>query len=251
VAEGSDFLKLIFDDTSEWIPTQRFPTLDEATVAALAAAAHARGRVAVAHIGSERYARGAIAAGVDGLAHLFPGAAVSADFGAFAARHGVFVIPTLSVIYGDCGRPDGPAFLKDPETMTRVKPQFRSLLEQSPASSAVSCAAAPQAIRQLAAAGVPLLVGSDAPAPGTTYGASVHKEMEHLVDAGLTPTAALAAATSVTAKAFRLTDRGLIEAGMRADLLLVEGDPTKRIQDTRQIVAVWKRGVRVIPPPNP
>jgi imidazolonepropionase-like amidohydrolase len=74
---------------------------------------------------------------------------------------------------------------------------------------------------------------------------SLHRELEHLVSAGLTPTAALASATSATAKAFRLEDRGRIRAGMRADLLLVSGDPTKQIRDTRNIVAIWKQGVRV------
>ena len=51
------------------------------------------------------------------------------------------------------------------------------------------------------------------------------------------------AATSATAKAFRLTDRGRIAPGLRADLLLVEGDPTVDITATRNIVAVWKAGV--------
>jgi imidazolonepropionase-like amidohydrolase len=92
---------------------------------------------------------------------------------------------------------------------------------------------------------VPILAGTDVPATGTTYGASLHKELEHLVDAGLTPTAALAAATSAPARAFRMTDRGRIETGMRADLLLVDGDPTTQIRDTSKIVAIWKRGVRV------
>lgn len=41
-----------------------------------------------------------------------------------------------------------------------------------------------------------------------------------------------------------MNDRGRIQAGMRADLLLVEGDPSKQIRDTRNIVAIWKRGVR-------
>jgi imidazolonepropionase-like amidohydrolase len=244
VAEGADFLKIIFDDTSGWFPAQKLPTLDEATVAALAAAAHARNRIAVAHIGSEDTARGAIAAGVDGLAHLFPGATVSSDFGAFAAQHGVFVIPTLSAIYPDCGRSAAPEFLNDPGTMTLVRPPFRSFLDQIDAGVRVSCEAAPQALRQLVAARVPVLVGTDVPAPGTMYGASVHKEMEYLVEAGLTPMAALAAATSAAATAFRMTDRGWIKPGMRADLLLVDGDPTKQIRDTRHIVAVWKRGVR-------
>jgi imidazolonepropionase-like amidohydrolase len=248
LAEGSDFIKIIYDDL-EWLGT--VPTLDEATVAALATAAHARGRIAVAHIGTERHARGAITAGVDGLAHIFNGTTVSPDFGQFAAKHGVFVIPTLSVLYSSCGMPDGPSLLKDADTMKHIKPQFRSLLDMTFTGSKLSCDAAPQAIRQLVAAGVPVLAGTDAPAPGLAYGASLHRELEHLVNAGLTPTAALAAATSATAKAFRLTDRGRIKTGMRADLLLVDGDPTKQIRDIRHIVAAWKRGVRAVATANP
>jgi len=244
VAEGAEFIKIIYDDTSEAYG-RTLPTLDEATVAAVVTSAHKRDRIAIAHIGSERFARGAISAGVDGLAHLFVGPTVSADFGQFAARRGVFVIPTLSVLYSICGRSDGPELLKEPDTMKFVKPQFRPLLEMPPASSKVSCDAAPQAIRQLVEAKVPVLAGTDAPAPGLTYGASLHRELEHLVNAGLTPTAALAAATSATARAFRMSDRGRIRTGLRADLLLVDGDPSKQIGDTRNIVAVWKRGERV------
>jgi imidazolonepropionase-like amidohydrolase len=129
--------------------------------------------------------------------------------------------------------------------MMYVKPQFRGLLEMASAESKSSCDAAPQAIRQLVAAKVPVLAGTDAPAPGLAYGASLHKELEHLVNAGLTPTAALAAATSAIARAFRLDDRGRIRTGMRADLLLIDGDPSKDIRATRNIAAIWKRGVRV------
>jgi imidazolonepropionase-like amidohydrolase len=232
------------------------PTLTEETVAALVKSAHARGRIAVAHIGNERYARGAIAAGVDGLAHLFVGPAVATDFGQFAASHGVFVIPTLSVLYAACGRPDGPSLLKEADTMKQVKPQFRNLLNMPAeqalsqmggllAPSKLSCSAAPQAIRQLFAAGVPLLAGTDSPGLGTAYGASLHRELEHLVNAGVTPIAALTAATLGAARAFRMSDRGRIRTGMRADLLLVDGDPSRQIRATRNIVAIWKRGVRV------
>ena len=73
----------------------------------------------------------------------------------------------------------------------------------------------------------------------------MHGELELLVHDGMTPVQALSAATSVAARAFRLSDRGLIRPGLRADLLLVQGDPTENILDTRNIVAVWKRGVRV------
>ncbi len=73
-------------------------------------------------------------------------------------------------------------------------------------------------------------------------GASIHRELELLVQAGLSPTAALRAATSVPARVFGLEDRGRIAPGLRADLLLVEGDPTVDILATRNIIAIWKHG---------
>jgi imidazolonepropionase-like amidohydrolase len=75
------------------------------------------------------------------------------------------------------------------------------------------------------------------------HGVSIHGEIELLVRAGFSPSEALAAATSVPAAAFHLNDRGRIAPGLRADLLLVRGDPTEDITATREIVALWKVGV--------
>jgi hypothetical protein len=94
----------------------------------------------------------------------------------------------------------------------------------------------------LKAAHADILAGTDAPNPGTMFGASLHGELELLVAAGLTPEEALSAATAKPASCFHLTDRGLVSVGKRADLLLVTGDPTTDITDTRNIVAVWKSG---------
>ena len=66
-----------------------------------------------------------------------------------------------------------------------------------------------------------------------------------LVAAGLTPLEALASSTSQTAAAFGLTDRGRIAPGLRADLVLVDGDPTLDITATRKIAGVWKQGKRI------
>jgi hypothetical protein len=92
------------------------------------------------------------------------------------------------------------------------------------------------------AAGVPILAGTDTPNPGTAHGVSMHRELELLVEAGLTPAQALAAATAVPAARFGLADRGRIAPGLRADLVLVKGDPTTDITATRRIAGVWKRG---------
>jgi imidazolonepropionase-like amidohydrolase len=61
----------------------------------------------------------------------------------------------------------------------------------------------------------------------------------------LAPIEALRAATSRPARRFGLTDRGRIAPGARADLLLVDGDPTVNIGDTLSLRAVWRRGARL------
>jgi hypothetical protein len=91
-------------------------------------------------------------------------------------------------------------------------------------------------------AGVPVLAGTDAGNPGTEYGVSLHHELASLVDAGLSPKEALAAATSVPATVFRLGKRGRIANGYKADLLLVDGNPLTDIAATRRIAEVWKDG---------
>ena len=77
------------------------------------------------------------------------------------------------------------------------------------------------------------------------HGASMHLELELLGRAGLTPRDVLRAATSVPATVFGLTDRGRIAPGQRADLLLVDGDPTTDITNLRAITAIWKNGYLV------
>ena len=87
--------------------------------------------------------------------------------------------------------------------------------------------------------------GTDAPNPDTSYGVSLHQELLLLTECGLSAEEALRAATSGPAREFGLIDRGRIENGRRADLLLVKGDPTKDIRATRDIVGVWKAGIPI------
>jgi len=90
---------------------------------------------------------------------------------------------------------------------------------------------------------VPILAGTDASNPGTAHGTSMQLELSLLVRAGQTPVEALIAGTSAPARAFEYSDRGRIASGLRADLVLVDGDPTQDIAATRAIAGVWKGGV--------
>jgi imidazolonepropionase-like amidohydrolase len=248
IAEGSDYIKIIHDDGSTW-PWKHAAVnmLPNSTMRALIEAAHKRGKIAVVHVLSEQQARDAITAGADGLAHLFIGEMVSPDFARFVAAHHVFVVPTLTTLYLDCGKSQGPAILREPNLGPYIDQRWRGGMEmpKQDASANHLCKGTDAALRELVKEGVPILTGTDSPAPGATYGASVHGEMELLVADGMSPLQALAAATSVPAEKFGLRDRGQIKEGLRADLLLVDGDPTMNILDTRNIVAVWKRGVAV------
>jgi imidazolonepropionase-like amidohydrolase len=99
-------------------------------------------------------------------------------------------------------------------------------------------------------AGVTILAGTDAnQAPASPaqipHGEAFHDELGLLVEAGLTPVEALRSATVVPATFFGFTDRGVIEPGRCADLLLIDGDPTQDIAATRAIRGVWAAGVQV------
>jgi imidazolonepropionase-like amidohydrolase len=239
LAEGSDYIKIVLEDAHLY--GRSIPTLDRATVAALVVAAHRRGKLAVVHVSSEDDAEAALAAGADGLVHVFTDRAPEAKFVELA--HGRFVIPTLTVVESTTGGASGESLTKDDAIAPYLEEDEATNLGRSfPKRGALDFGNALAAVRQLHAQGVPILAGTDAPNPGTAHGASVHRELELLVQAGLTPVAALAAATSVPAKAFRLADRGRIAPGLRADLVLVQGDPTVDIRATRRILHVWKLG---------
>ncbi|WP_332853437.1 amidohydrolase family protein [Duganella sp. S19_KUP01_CR8] len=92
-------------------------------------------------------------------------------------------------------------------------------------------------------AGVPIVAGTD-DIPGFT----LHSELALLVKAGLTPAQALQVATRNGARYTRTSnDRGSIAAGKLADLVLVDGDPTKDIADIRKVAAVITRGYVIYP----
>ena len=244
IAEGSDYIKIVYDDGKPW--GMSFSTINKATMAAVIAAAHKRGKLAVVHIGSHQDASDAIEAGANGLVHIFADRSTEPGFGRFVSARRAFVIPTLTVLESASGVQTGASLVSNAALAPYLSdPDVASLKRTFPVRPGAyeRYALAEEALRNLRAAKVPILAGTDAPNPGTIHGASLHRELELLVRAGLTPLEALAGATSLAAEHFKLADRGRIAPGQRADLVLVKGDPTTDIKDTRNIVRVWKLGV--------
>lgn len=153
-------------------------------------AAHKEHKRVLVSVGSLRESIEALQAEADGLLRVFAGAQSDPAFAKLAAKRKVFIIPMLAVLEGTVSKAG--------------KPRYEGSLV---------------ALRQLHEAHVPMLAGGD-----------VAHELELLVrDAGLTPIEALQSATSLPARVFGLTDRGVISVGKRAEFLLVSGDPTTSI----------------------
>ncbi len=93
-------------------------------------------------------------------------------------------------------------------------------------------------------AGARIVVGSHSDVPHAKRGWAYQRELELLVESGLTPMQAIIAGTMENARYFHIADRlGSVEAGKQADLVLVEGDPSKNISDMRRIKRVMLNGL--------
>jgi imidazolonepropionase-like amidohydrolase len=222
IAEGADYIKLIVDT----------PGPDQETLDALVAASHRHGKLTVAHAVSTAALDMALQAGVDMVTHAPLDRPLTASAAARILVQKCVVIPTLTMMKGIADRVAAAAAAQ-PEGVPAAGPSYES---------------ARDSVAELHRAGVPILAGTDAnAAPGIPFsprhGESLHDELELLIDAGLSTVEALRAATVLPAQHFGLHDRGVIEPGRRADLVLIDGDPIADIRATRQIRRVWCAGV--------
>ena len=241
IAAGSDYLKIISGVGGLW------PSLGPETIRALVIAAHARGLLVVAHVSSTAGVEEVVSAGVDVLAHVPANAELDKALVERIAEAGIVVGPTLATIENTLGERGGAAVAGDPRLAEVLGDAWtRRLMSDAaglPGRQMPPYSRAEENVRRLADAGVTLLAGTDAPNPGTVFGASLHRELELLVRCGISPAQALAAATAEPARVFGLADRGRVAVGLRADLVLVSGDPLTDITATRAIERIWRGGV--------
>ncbi|WP_433234907.1 amidohydrolase family protein [Streptosporangium sp. CA-135522] len=248
VAEGATHLKVIYDDGSGAMLD--IPALDIPTIEALVTAAHDSGLPVVAHASSAAGAVTVARCGVDVLAHA-PFDRMTDGQISEVARCGVAVITTLSVIDGFPGNDGVMPLLAQPQLAGRLSARWRRVIERQaarwmPPQPPDGAAQRYNTVAMLES-GLRVLAGTDVPNPGLIFGASLHRELQHLVNAGFTPGEALTAATSTPAEVFGMADRGRIAVGHRADIVLVDGDPTADIASTQQIRGVWVLGQRAQP----
>ncbi|OZJ06371.1 hypothetical protein BZG36_00755 [Bifiguratus adelaidae] len=247
VASGADYIKVMIEEGS-LLDAPGLPMLSHETLVTAVQEAHRHGKLAIAHALTSEATEQAIAIGVDGLAHLFIDQPHTDELVKRIADSGAFVTPCLVLNSSIMGK-TGAGLATDNRVSSKLSPVWLKALCGSfntyPQGNFDNVLGTVAAMHK---AGVDILAGTDVSVPfpelgGLAHGASLHHELQLLVKAGLTPIEALRAATSVTARRFGLDDRGRIAVGARADLVLVDGDPTTNISDSLSIRHVWRRGV--------
>jgi imidazolonepropionase-like amidohydrolase len=240
IGHGADWIKVYAD--YRWGPGgEARPTFSLEELRTLVETAHGAGRPVSAHASTPDGMRRAILAGVETIEH---GDAGTPEVFQLMREKGVGLCPTLAAAEAYATYFDGWVRGKTPPTreLEAKRASFRAAL----------------------AAGVTICFGGDA---GVFAHGDNTRELESMVESGMNPLDALRAATSGNARLFRLDDLGglgglgdlgqlgdfgegpgrlgRIAPGYLADLLAVEGDPTRDIGALRRVRAVLKNGVRV------
>lgn len=233
------------------------PRPPPALTRAIIDAAHARGLITIGHAFSYAGAMDLLRGGADGLTHVFfdlpPPSDGNEKWIAFMKKNGAHCNPTLGLAASQAGQGD-----ELQRRFTQTQLSQRMLADKTPRqnlglSAQNERASFENAVRNTMAmyeAGIPLIVGSDCAGKhlGTAYGLGVHVEihlLRHMI--GMTTLEVLKSATSLTCDRFGFGDRGRIQAGKKADLVLLEGDPRQFMSDENElclpIKAVWRDGV--------
>ena len=218
IGHGADWIKIYAD--YRWGPRgEARPTFTEAEWQAIVHTASASGRPVVAHASTVEGMRRAIMAGVETIEH---GDGATAELFALMKARNVAFCPTLSAT----------------ESTTRYR-GWKKGVDPEPAGIAQK-----KAMFKLAlASGVTICNGSDVGV--FSHGANA-LELDLMVEYGMTPVAALKAASSVNARILhREKDFGRLAPGLLADVMAVEGDPTRNIAQLRKVSFVMKDGVVV------
>ncbi|KAH8816973.1 amidohydrolase [Xylogone sp. PMI_703] len=211
VAEGADYIKIVAD----------VPGPSQEIINKLSTEARKRGKLSVAHATKKTTFSMAQEAKVDIITHIPLDHPLDESAANLMRDEGRACVPTLVMA---------------------------EKLSSSRFASGSNYEVARDSVALLHKTGVPILAGTDSnrsQIAAVRHGESFHHELKLLKDAGLSGEEVLRAGTSLPAKWFQLEDRGVIEVGKRADLVLVDGNPLDDISATSRVRKVWIAGTEV------
>ncbi|OJV12836.1 MAG: amidohydrolase [Dyadobacter sp. 50-39] len=220
--------------------------------------AHLRNIGVAAHLFYAEDARKLTEAGIDIIAHSIRDKEVDQDLLVKMKEKNVTYIPTLSLDEYQFVYADRPDWVDDAFFKASLEPGVFEMITDKSYSEKIK--SSPDYQRNMAAfktamvnlkkiydAGIKVALGTDSGAfPIRTQGFTEHLEMELMVKAGLTPAQAITISTRNAARALQIDhDKGTLEKGKVADLIILSANPADDIRNTRKIESVWKEGKEV------
>lgn len=216
IADGADYIKVLLMEPNLML---------KVVLKEICKTAHANGKKVAVHAVSVKAVRMAVDCDADILLHVPMKEEFPEELARMIAKKGIVVAPTLIMM----------------ETFAHSGKNGYQLEHYQNAE---------RAVKLLYESGVSILAATDANpgfyAPAVSYGDSMHRELELLVQAGMTTQDALTSATKKAAEVFGIEQMGMIQEGKRADLILVEGRPDQKITDITKIKQVWIDGKTIL-----
>jgi imidazolonepropionase-like amidohydrolase len=216
IGQGANWVK-VYADYRRGVADKEVPTFSEEELEALIGESHSAGCRVAAHAASPEGMRRAVLAGADTIEH---GTGGTSEIFQLMAKKRVAYLPTLTAVeaYGEYFQGYRPGISPPTDDMKRVKAAFRLA-------------------RQL---GVTIGAGSDV---GVFRHGDNHRELEWMVNYGMSPAEALLACTATNARILGWQEQiGQIRPGLLADLIAVEGNPLLDIKALRKVAFVMKEG---------
>jgi imidazolonepropionase-like amidohydrolase len=240
VHEGADYIKVMTSggSTRGTVPAAASYSLQELT--AIVDEAHERGKLVGAHAHAVQAIINCLDSGLDMIVHctfIHPDGSIRYDpaLGDRIAKAGVFLNPTLYVTASRVSK------LDEKRQQVGLSPEEQKLLD----SERYRVESRLEVCRQLVRAGARFIGGSDCGFGAYPFG-QFHTELKAMMEMGLSTQQVLLGGTRDAAEAVGLLGQiGTVAPGKEADLLVVEGDPSRNIDDLSRVVAVFKGGERV------
>lgn len=255
-AADTDLVKLWLDNFGGLLPVKMAPEIYTAVIEQ----SQRHGLKVAAHVHDLVDAESIIDAGADIIAHGIRDQPVPEALIEKMKDKGVWYVPTLALDDATFIWAEAPPWTSTPIVRAALSPDLvaqiddaawreKVLKEPRTAAARRSLAMNLQNLKTLHEAGVKIAFGTDSGAtPLRVPGIAEHRELALMIEAGLSPADALTIATRNSAELLGLDDRGTIEAGKRADLVVLDGDPTADIRASERIVEVWVAGRRTSGP---
>jgi imidazolonepropionase-like amidohydrolase len=245
-----DFVKIWVDDRNG-----RAPELSPPLYRAIIDEAHKHDIRVNAHVFYLADAKGLVAAGIDGFTHMVRDKDMDDEVVQAIVKRRVVIMPTLqNTERGRNTEPptalaawvNGPARnALGPELVAKVLGGYSGRTAAQASAARERYAILQRSLAKLSSAGARIVLGGDTGLQDDPFGFAEHRELELMVEAGMTPMQAIVAATSNGAEYLGLRTAGILVPGKQADFIILDANPLEDITNTRRIARIFLKGREV------